>query len=261
MIIKRFKISIITINRNNEIGLRKTIQSVIDQNYPNIEYIVIDGASTDGSVKVLNELNDKITFWISEEDNGIYNAMNKGIKKATGDYLLFLNSGDNLINGDIITEIVNEGRTEDLIYGNLLLHDAEKEWTWNLSGNLTFRDLYNSTIPHPTTFIKRELFDKVGFYDESLKIVSDWKFFLLAFARYNASYAHVNKIVTAYGFDGISSREENYKKIKEERFEVLRKEFGFFINDYVEFENLLFEMKNIKYLLKIRRFFKGLSIR
>ncbi len=88
------KLSIITINKNNAYGLRKTIQSVINQTYSNIEYIIIDGASTDGSIDVIKKFEDKIDWWASEPDTGIYNAMNKGIKIATGDYCQFLNSGD-----------------------------------------------------------------------------------------------------------------------------------------------------------------------
>lgn len=252
------KVSIITINYNNVDGLEKTIESVINQTHNDIEYLVIDGGSNDGSVEIIKQYAEKINYYISEKDDGIYNAMNKGISKATGDYLLFINSGDSLIDSNILTEIMSENRVEDLIYGNLLLYDAEKQWTWNLPDKLTFRDFYNSTIPHPGTFIKHELFNKVGLYDETLKIVSDWKFFLLALTKYSASYVHINKIITKYSYDGISSREENFRKIDAERYEVLRSEFNFMLDDYVELEKLSSEMKKIKNSLKIRKFFKSL---
>ncbi|MFW0718125.1 glycosyltransferase family 2 protein [Pedobacter sp. N23S346] len=252
------KVSIITINYNNVNGLEKTIESVINQTHNDIEYLVIDGGSNDGSVEIITQYSERINYYISEKDGGIYNAMNKGINKSTGDYLLFINSGDSLIDTNILAEIMSENRVEDIIYGNLLLYDAEKQWTWNSPDKLTFRDFYNSTIPHPSTFIKRELFNKVGLYDETLKIVSDWKFFLLAFTRYSASYVHVNKIITAYSYDGISSREENFKKIEQERHEVLRSEFNFMVDDYVELEKLSSEMKRIKKFLKIRKFFKSI---
>jgi len=252
------KVSIITINYNNVDGLEKTIESVINQTHNDIEYLVIDGGSDDGSVEVIKQYSEKINYFVSENDGGIYNAMNKGINKSTGDYLLFINSGDSLIDANILTEIISENRMEDLIYGNLYLYDSEKQWIWNSPDKLTFRDFYNYTIPHPSTFIKRELFNKVGLYDETLKIVSDWKFFLLALAKYGASYIHVNKVITAYSYDGISSREENFKKINAERYEVLRNEFNFLVDDYVELEKLSSEMKRIKNFLKIRKFFKSI---
>ncbi|WP_316846608.1 glycosyltransferase family 2 protein [Pedobacter psychrodurus] len=252
------KVSIITINYNNINGLEKTIESVINQTHNDIEYLIIDGGSNDGSVEIIKQYAEKINYYVSEKDGGIYNAMNKGINKATGDYFLFINSGDSLIDSNILTEIMSENRVEDLIYGNLLLFDAEKQWTWNLPDKLTFRDFYNSTIPHPGTFIKRELFNKVGLYDETLKIVSDWKFFLLALTKYSASYVHINKIITKYSYDGISSREENFRKIDAERYEVLRREFNFMLDDYLELEKLSSEMKKIKNFLKIRKFFKSL---
>ncbi len=247
------KISIITINYNNAEGLAQTMRSVTEQSYDAIEYIVVDGASTDGSVAVMDSFKPMLAHALSEKDAGIYNAMNKGIKLATGDYLLFLNSGDKLISPRIIEEVVAQGLQADLVYGDLKFFDHEKEWTWNLPDQLTFRFFYESTLPHPSTFIKRELFDKVGLYDEGLKIVSDWKFFMLAVARHNCSYQHINCLVSAYNFDGISSKPENMQAIQLERSKVLAADFPLFLADYEELDQLKKELKKIKYFMKVRK--------
>ena len=252
------KISIITINFNNSEGLTKTIESVINQTYSNIEYLVIDGGSVDDSSAIAKSYKDKISYFISEPDNGIYHAMNKGIKRSNGDYLLFLNSGDSLINNEIISQVVENGLTHDLIYGDLLFFDRDKEWTWKLSDDLTFKNFYKGTIPHPSTFIKKRLFDIVGLYDESLKIVSDWKFFLLATAKFNCTCKHIPLIITAYNFDGLSSKPENLKLIEEERSQVLSEDFSFFVKDYNDLAILRQEMREIKYFIKTRRWLKNI---
>lgn len=250
------KISVITINYNNRKGLQETILSVIEQNYLFIEYIIIDGGSNDGSADVIQSYQNQLSFWVSESDEGIYNAMNKGIRKATGDYILFLNSGDRLIDATILEEVVRAGLKHDLIYGDLLFFNDEKEWIWKFPNELTFQYFYLSTIAHPSTFIKRTLFDQVGMYDEELKIVSDWKFFILALSKHNATYLHIDKIISAYNFDGISSKPQNLKAIDEERSQVLKLNFPFFIADYQKLNDLEKEMKKIRYFTKPRKFIK-----
>lgn len=172
------KISIITINYNNKNGVEKTISSVVSQTYKDIQYIIIDGASTDGSVEVIKKYHENIDYWISEPDRGIYNAMNKGILKATGDYVLFLNSGDYLISSDIIDDISHElDSNEDIVFGLLKTYPSGIIGYTDIHLPLTLLDFFKSSpIPHPASFIKRELFQKIN-YDESLKIVADWSFF------------------------------------------------------------------------------------
>ena len=252
------KVSIITINFNNAAGLEKTIASVVNQTYPNIEYLVIDGGSDDGSELIAQKYIDNIAYFITEKDNGIYHAMNKGIAVATGDYVLFLNSGDCLIESEVIEKVVKESLIGDIVYGDLLLFDDVKEWVWKSPDTLTFEHFYHNTIPHPSTFINRQLFEKVGYYDEKLQVVSDWKFFLLAFARFNCSYKHVPITISTYGFDGISSKEESLPLIKEERSKVLQEEFSFFLKDYEKLVYLTDEMKKIKRYLLAKTFIKRL---
>lgn len=255
---EKTKISIITINYNNSVGLHQTIASVIGQTYTNIEYIVIDGDSDDESLSVIKKHEDKLAFWLSEKDHGIYHAMNKGIVKATGDYILCLNSGDSLIDKQIIENVVAKGLTSDLEYGDLQFFNHEKTWIWKLPSALTFNTFYTSTIAHPSTFIKKSLFEKVGLYDETLRIVSDWKFFMLAVAKFNCSHKHLDLIITAYNFDGISSRPENLNAINEERKLVLGKEFPALMADYEELVFLKLEAKKMRNWIGAGKFVKKL---
>ena len=122
------KLSIITINYNNFEGLNRTLKSVINQNLKNFEYIVIDGGSTDGSKELIEKYADKISYWVSEPDRGIYHAMNKGIVKASGEYLLFMNSGDLFYNNFILNEVIDDISKYDLIYFDILIRDGNKEY-------------------------------------------------------------------------------------------------------------------------------------
>lgn len=254
----RKKISIITINFNNADGLEQTIKSVINQTYKEFEYIIIDGGSTDNSVEKMNSYSDFITYSISEKDEGIYNAMNKGLKEANGEYLLFLNSGDSLINDTILQEVMEAGLNHDLVYGDLLFFNEEKEWEWVLPEKLTFSYFYKFSIAHPSTFIKSKLFQQFGSYDENLKIVSDWKFFLLVTTKYNCSYKHLDKIISKYNFSGLSSNPDSLSLIEQERYHVLKQEFPLFYKDYEELFQVKSEMKKISYFIKTRRIIKKL---
>lgn len=198
------KISIITVNLNNKEGLKKTIESVINQTvYDKVEYIIIDGGSTDGSVEIIEEFKDKLHYYVSEQDDGIYNAMNKGIKVSTGDYLLFLNSGDYLSENNVL-ERAFPYLQYDIVYGN--------EWKVNERHKGPYEAKYpdkldegffrRTTLPHQSTFIKAELL-KENPYSESYKIISDWKFFIEAF-RCGKNYKHMPFIVSVYDCSGFS---------------------------------------------------------
>ncbi len=224
------KISIITINYNNLGGLMTTVSSVKNQTWQEFEYIIIDGGSIDGSKEYLESQTQFVDAWISEKDSGIYNAMNKGIKLAKGEYLLFLNSGDHLFNENVLKQNYASLTEKDLICFDLQMVMNGVSKIAKASSNICFSHLYTSSLPHPATFIKRELFNTVGLYDESLKIVSDWKFFLLALFKFNCSYAKVDQTLSTFYLDGISSIEDN----SEERTLVIREYFDRFILDYEE---------------------------
>lgn len=207
-----------------------TVSSVKNQTWQEFEYIIIDGGSIDGSKEYLESQTQFVDAWISEKDSGIYNAMNKGIKLAKGEYLLFLNSGDHLFNENVLKQNYASLTEKDLICFDLQMVMNGVSKIAKASSNICFSHLYTSSLPHPATFIKRELFNTVGLYDESLKIVSDWKFFLLALFKFNCSYAKVDQTLSTFYLDGISSIEDN----SEERTLVIREYFDRFILDYEE---------------------------
>ncbi len=169
------KLSIITVNYNNKAGLQKTIDSVVAQTWRDFEWIIIDGGSTDGSKELIEQYQQHFSFWCSEPDKGVYNAMNKGIEKAQGEYLLFLNSGDALYDEHVLQNVDDLHITADIISGQVERMDNHQLLrTYDKS---ILMQLYRDTLNHQGTFIKRTLFDDLR-YDESLKVVSDWKFWL-----------------------------------------------------------------------------------
>lgn len=221
-------LSIITINRNNASGLRKTMQSVLDQSFKDFEYVVIDGASSDGSKDVLKEffpLFGERMKWISEPDSGIYNAMNKGIQMASGEYLEFLNSGDCFVEKDVVCQMISclkEKDSPSILYGNMLkvFPDGHLLKDRCFAGrDISFLGFYLGTLNHSPAFIQHDLFDKYGLYDESLRIVSDWKWYLQAIILGAERPVYKDVDVTLFDMTGIS--ETNKDLDKAERNKVL----------------------------------------
>lgn len=198
------KLSIITINLNNFEGLQVTMNSVFQQSYSDIEYIIIDGGSVDGSIEFIRKNADRVDYWISELDAGIYNAMNKGVLRATGEYVLFLNSGDYLADNDVLSFMSKELTGEELVYGDLY-EGVEGQGTLTIFPDiLTVRYMMQYYLGHPSTFIKRCLFEN-DLYSEDLKIAADWEFFFKKIVVEGCSYKHVNRTVSIYNLDGLSA--------------------------------------------------------
>jgi glycosyltransferase involved in cell wall biosynthesis len=234
------KLSIITINLNNREGLQRTIQSVVSQTFTDFEYIIIDGGSTDGSVEVIREYVDRIDYWISEPDTGIYNAMNKGIRLAKGEYLLFLNSGDWLADENVVKDFYKSKLNEDVISGNVVMKNAKNEiWESPQKDKLVFYVFYRTTIPHQATFILKYLFLQYGFYNENNHIVSDWEFFLECLMINNCSYNHFDRIISYCDMTGISQNSSFATLQKEERQSILKKHFpSKILSDYDDLRDL-----------------------
>ena len=219
-------LTIITINRNNSEGLEKTLRSVLSQSNSAFEYLVIDGASTDGSVqsiiKYAKLFNDRL-IWVSEPDDGIYNAMNKGISLAKGDYVLFLNSGDCLAAKDVVASMhqaLEETNYPSIVYGNMLKvmpNGIILKDRCFAGQDITFLGFYSGTLNHPPTLIKRDLFVKYGLYDESLKIVSDWKWFLQAIILGEEKPIYRDIDVTVFDMSGISETNKALNRAERER--------------------------------------------
>lgn len=217
------KYSIITVNYNNKAGLRKTIESVIHQTFRDFEYIVIDGGSTDGSTEVLKEYDAQINYWVSEPDGGIYQGMNKGIAKATGEYLNFMNSGDCFYDADVLQRIYERQLTADLIVG----HDyhfnpqTQKGFSTILPPRISMLTFYIQTLPHQSSFFKRELFSNT-LYDDSLKIVADMKFYIQKLCIEGCSIDIIDDIICRREPDGIS-KSNNERRIAEHQ--IVLKQF------------------------------------
>lgn len=253
------KLSIVTINSNNAEGLRKTLTSVAAQTYRNIEHIIVDAASTDGSVDIIKEYADKadhLVQWISEKDKGVYNGMNKGIEivlgrrvvnalnrselvedknkgiqRATGNYIQILNSGDLLAAPDVTERMVSalpEGVS--ILYGNMLKsYDGKTIINRDTCGNgmytpESFLYFYKGTLNHDCAYIRRDLFEKYGLYNEEMKICSDWEWYVRAIVLGGEKAIYTNIDVTIFDMNGVSeSHGKNADLIKKERREFLEK--------------------------------------
>lgn len=207
----KMKLSIITINRNNAEGLRKTMESVFSQTYKDFEYIIVDGASTDGSVDVIRAYAlqaEGLDFkWISEPDTGIYDAMNKGCKIAHGEYTLMLNSGDYLVNNHVLEQVVPELHDDDIIQGNELYIKGGILYRDKGYGRseLLFDDVLDGYFHHQTTFIRKSLLEDMEFYDDSYKKGADTYFFIKALGLHNASFRYIDVDVSHFDLNGIAS--------------------------------------------------------
>lgn len=212
------KYTIITINYNNQIGLRRTIDSVVGQTSTNYEYIVVDGGSTDGSVDIIKKHSDNIYYWVSENDRGIYHAMNKGVAQAHGDYCIFLNSGDSFYDKCVLERFDNVEMVDDIVIGKLISSNSCQTLFVPPTRELSMYYLYSATIPHQSSFIKTELL-RLYPYDEKLKIVSDWKFFVQTIVLHNCSVRYVDITVAIFDLGGVSTT--NPEKMWKEKEYVL----------------------------------------
>lgn len=226
------KLSIITINFNNVSGLRRTLNSVLSQTWKDFEYIVIDGGSSDGSVDLIRNFADQLSFWVSEKDSGIYNAMNKGIEHAKGEYCLFLNSGDFLIKKNILQKIFQYNFYEDIVSFSVINTDRNLSFLKKPPKNLSLFSLIEGNLSHPSTLIHRTVFDQIGFYDESKKIVSDWCFFIDSLIIHHCSYKAFDDILTIFDRSGSSLSTNNPAIRQKEMSSYLQKTFPRILHDY-----------------------------
>lgn len=228
-------LTVITINYNNANGLLKTIKSVIQQTYTDFEYVIIDGGSTDSSLAVIKDFETEVNYWVSEPDNGVYNAMNKGLKAAKGDFVFFLNSGDVLYDDNVIAKLLNTlSLDDDLVYGDVLLKHEHNNWE-RLQVHpeiLPFSYFYKGTICQQACFFKKSLFDSIFYFNETYKIISDWEFLVYALYIKQVKYRKINLLISIYDMEGISSTPELRYISKQEREQVLSTFFPLFIDDY-----------------------------
>lgn len=216
------KLSIITINYNNQAGLQRTIDSVLCQTWKDFEWIIIDGGSTDSSKELIDKYQKHFSYWCSEPDKGVYNAMNKGIEHASGDYLQFLNSGDSYHCADSLKQVFERWEDADIVYGDLNFMSEEGGVVTRYPEKLTLHYFLSHSIGHPASFIKSSLLKAKG-YREDFIIVSDWYRFLEWF-REGRSFSHLPVIVADYDTTGMSS--VNLDQIERENEIVYKEVFG-----------------------------------
>ena len=209
------KLSIVTINRNNAEGLRRTMQSVASQTCKEFEYIVVDGASSDGSVEIMEEWAQKISALgvrvdaQSEIDAGLYSAMNKGVRKSEGEYVLMLNSGDWLVDEQVIGKMMPLLDGTDIVQGNVIRFRNGKEMVAKGYGHsdINFIDVQQGHFLHQASFCHRDLFEKYGYFDESYKIHADTVFYIKTLGYGEASFKYVDVNVAYFDQGGRSSNE------------------------------------------------------
>lgn len=252
------KISIITVNYNDLKGLTKTVESVQEQSWQEFEHIVIDGGSTDGSITYLQENHHLFSHWVSEPDRGVYQAMNKGIFVANAKYVLFLNSGDNFFNKNALKNAVASLEDNDLVYCNQMVIGQKKRFLKTYPNSLSFAYFLQDNIPHQATFIKRSLFETYGMFDENLKIIGDWKFFIDCICKYQVSYKHLDVTLVNFYLGGLSSTKENRHIMDSEKRAILLSGYKAFTQDidnvlhYQRIINTLRRSRIIRLLIKFK---------
>ena len=239
-------LSIITINFNNLVGLKRTVEGVIHQSLKEFEYILIDGGSTDGSALYIEEMKRHFDYWVSEPDRGIYHAMNKGIEVARGEYLLFLNSGDRFHNNEIIAQVfpMLDGHTQ-LFYGDGIRESTTYSIQSKYPDKLSFINFFSGGLNHQCIFFHKSLFENFGLYSEEYDIVSDW-LFVVKILLSNISYKKLEMIISVTELGGLSSSDKTLLEIKN----ILKTEFSFLYDDYLQFYEFNQKLKSRRWLVK-----------
>lgn len=246
MNVMKYKISIITVNLNNASGLEKTIRSIIERTNEFIEFIIVDGGSKDESHRIIEKYNYVVDKFISETDEGIFYAQNKGASIAQGEFLLFLNAGDMLVHNDIVGILQN--LDADIVYGDLLIKKGDKTFRTSYPDKLYKSFLFNESLPHPSTFIDRKKFLLMKGYNIQYLIASDYDFFLKCYFS-NLTFDYIEEIVSLFEKGGISSDESFGSKHIREKKAIHRKYFNLCERLFYKFFVVKKRIRHLKYQL------------
>lgn len=229
------KYSIITVCFNEASNIRRTCESIRSQTVNDFEWIVIDGGSTDETLNILGEYQDQISYLVSEPDDGIYYAMNKGIMKATGEYLLFLNGGDCFASEQVL-ELVKRAPRKDILYGDLILvgNDGKRK-TKTFPDILKDNYLMSEWMPHPSSFFCKRLFERYGLYDDSFRIAADYEYFVRVLFQKKATSYHLNAPLAEFRMDGISCQAKSQELLKKERHLIRKRYFSTYRRSFKSF--------------------------
>lgn len=218
------KVSIITINYNDANGLEKTIQSVVSQTFSDYELVVIDGGSTDKSIDIIKKHGDKINYWVSEKDKGIYDAQNKGVLISKGDYLIFLNSGDSFFNQNVLAEFFEfeKNNKKKVVYGKSNIIDADgTSRILSPPEKLDLNFWYSNTLNHQAIFMHSSMFAKFGNFSTQYKYASDFEHLFKIYVKEPLEFAFLNSVVCNYDNTGLTSKDEFHKLIIQERIQIM----------------------------------------
>jgi len=272
------KISIITVCKNAENTIEKTVQSVLSQSYGNIEYIIIDGASTDNTNAIIQKYRDRLSIHISEKDHGIYNAMNKGIKVSAGGILFFLNAGDIFNDEFVLEKVVSAFSRADIefLYGDVFFVDgiSERLVKFNHVDKAFFLD---KNLCHQSIFYKPEAFRKCGYFDENYSVLADYEWNVRGLVKYRLKSGHIGIPIAKFRLDGISSaKDKKLKKRRHQQRKRLKKTyynelelivFGLFLKNYIRILNKtglkkskLIYIKLLKYIFRFNLYHKPVEL-
>ncbi len=199
-------ISVITVVYNGARTLEATIQSVITQTYPNVEFVIIDGGSTDETLSIIHKYEGCITRWVSEKDEGIYDAMNKGIDLAQGDYICFMGCDDVFYNNEVVAKVfaLETACQADLVYGNV----KSEAFSGEYDGAFDYVKLLDRNICHQAIFYHKQLFHKLGKYNKKYKVLADWEFNIRCFLQPGLRLLFVNLVIARFGVGGASTQHD-----------------------------------------------------
>jgi len=241
------EVSVITINKENAQGLENTIRSVVNQDFKDYEYIVIDGYSTDNSIDIIKKYKDSIDYRVSEPDNGVYNAMNKGIARALGKYIIFMNSGDCFYSNDTLSDVFERNPNKDFLVGTALTKGKWINQRSYLPKKMDFFELATYPVCHQAMFTKRTLFEELGAYDEQMKISADWKFLFLATMLYNKEIEIIHKDIAWTEPNGMSASAEFSEIMRKERYDTIKEYFPYIYDEYLRtYQKKKFSYKHLK---------------
>lgn len=230
-------VSIVTVVYNRKTYLEQAIKSVLNQQYKNIEYIIIDGGSTDGTLEIIKKYDDRLDYWLSEPDNGIYNAMNKGIKISSGELIGILNS-DDYYPPFSLREIVNEYSLSDtdIIHGNMIFFTEYNDFCNFMNAKPDIEQMFfRPSIFHPTCFIKKTVYSEIGLFDETFQLIADYDFLLRAM-EHNCEFHYIDKLIAVFRHGGASISGKGWN----ESIYLLKKHPGLKIGKGEIFKNILF---------------------
>jgi glycosyltransferase involved in cell wall biosynthesis len=221
------RISIITVVYNNERTIKDAMNSVLSQSYSNLEYVIIDGGSSDNTASIIKDYEGKLGCFISEKDEGIYDAMNKGVLAATGDVIGILNSDDLYQDETVIESVMNQfnqNPTLDIIYGDLVYVKSDnvekvvRNWK-----SIPYQNNYfdkGNVPPHPSLFIKKRIYEEAGLFNIDFKLAADYEFMLRIFKKYNYNSKYINKVIVKMRLGGATN--QSFSNIKKQNLEILK---------------------------------------